>query len=505
MREIAIVPIYQESGKQSYVNMRVVSQDEGILRELLEHFTFEIENAKFHPLVKAKKWDGKIRLMKPNGVLYRGLKEEIQKLCKEREIDVIDGMKDPKNAPDPERVKDILSELKKHFSHPLYEHQILAWYQGITKKRMTLVSPTASGKSLIIYLIYKYFNQKTLLIVPNTNLVAQMKGDFLSYGCGEQEIQILMGGESKELRADTKILISTWQSLARLDKSFLQNFTVLVCDEVHRAAAKTLTKLAESMPSADVRVGTTGSLDNIQSNRMTIQGLFGPIRQYVTTKELMDKGQVSNLVVHMLFLDYIRDQRKMLHDECRQLRKLPDYKKGDTYRYEVDWLIENESRRKFIQDFVMKLKGNTMVLFTRVERDGVRMYNEIIANYPDRRVFLVHGGTETEDREEVRRLLEIEKNAVVIASIPCFATGTNIKNLHNAIAIASTKSIIAILQSIGRILRLSQDKIEAHWFDIVDDLRVGSHSNYAFKHAEERYRIYQHEQFTIKTEKFTIR
>lgn len=505
MREITIVPVYLESGKQSYVHMRILSDDEGVFREVLEHFTFEIENAQFHPLVKAKRWDGKIRLMKPNGILYRGLKEEIIHLCKERDINIIDGLKDPKIIPDTERVKDILSELKKSFPHELYPHQLQAWYQAITKKRYTLISPTSSGKSLIIYLIYKYFNQRTLLIVPKINLVSQMKGDFLSYGCKESEIQILMGGESKELRPETKILISTWQSLATLSKEFLQNFTVLMCDEVHHASAKTLTKLAESMPNADIRIGTTGSLDSIKSNQMTIQGLFGPIRQFIKTRELMDKGMVSDLIVHMVFLDYTQDERKRLMNDCKQLRTLPDYRKGDTYRYEMEWLIEHQARRNLIQDFVMNLKGNTMVLFHRVEKDGLRMFEEVRAKFPDRRVFLVYGATSVDAREEIRSILEKETGAVVIASTKVFSEGVSIKNLHNAIVIAPTKSIITVLQSIGRILRLNKGKINAHWFDIVDDLRVGKHKNYAFRHAEERYKIYKSEQHVIKVEECPVR
>lgn len=504
-REISIVPVYLESGKQSYVNMRILSDDEGVFREVLEHFTFEVENAQFHPLVKAKRWDGKIRLMKPNGTLYRGLKEEIQKLCQERDIKVIDGLKDQKITPDTERVKDILSELKKSFPHELHPHQLQAWYQAITKKRYTLISPTSSGKSLIIYLIYRYFNQKTLLIVPKINLVAQMKSDFISYGCKESEIQMLMGGESKELKPDTKILISTWQSLSMLDKSFLQQFSVLVCDEVHHAAAKTLTKLAESMPNADIRIGTTGSLDNIKSNQMTIQGLFGPIRQYVNTKELMNKGLVTPLIVHMLFLDYTPDDRKRLLNDCKQLKKLPEYKKGDTYRYEMEWLIDHKVRRIFIQDFVMSLKGNTMVLFNRVEKDGIRMFDEVRERFPDREVYLVYGGTDVDDREQIRKILETQTGAVVIASTKVFSEGVNIKNLDNAIVIAPTKSIITVLQSIGRILRLNEGKINAHWFDIIDDLRIGKHKNYAFKHAEERYKIYKNEQHIIKSEKLPIR
>lgn len=505
MREITIVPVILPSGKQSYVHMRVISDDEGVFREVQEHFTFEIENAKFHPLVKARRWDGKIRLMKPNGVLYRGLKEEIQRLCNQRDIKVNDELKDPSGAPDTERVRDIIAELKKHCTYDLYPHQKQAFFHAITKKRYTLISPTSSGKSLIIYLIYKYFNRRTLLIVPTINLVAQMKQDFISYGGDESEIQILMAGESKEMKPQTKVLISTWQSLVKMDKEFLDQFSVLICDEVHRAAAKQLTKLAESMPNADVRIGTTGSLDSIQSNRMTIQGLFGPIRNYISTREMIDKKMASQLIVHMLFLDYDKAERTKLMKECKQLKQMPDYRVGDTYRYEMEWLINNQVRRNFIQDFVMKLNGNTMVLFDRVEKDGVRMFNELQQNYPDRKVYLVYGDTSVEDREEIRRLLEIESNAVVVASMRVFSTGVNIKNLHNAIAIASTKSIISVLQSIGRILRLNEGKIQAHWFDLVDDLRVGNHKNYTFRHAEERYKIYKSEQHIIKSEKIPLR
>ena len=83
----------------------------------------------------------------------------------------------------------------------------------------------------------------------------------------------------------------------------------------------------------------------------------------------------------------------------------------------------------------MILKGNTLILFARVEGHGEPLYNLILNSnvLEQRQVFFVHGGVATEDREEVRSITETQNNAIIIASYGTFSTGINIKNLHNVI------------------------------------------------------------------------
>jgi superfamily II DNA or RNA helicase len=169
------------------------------------------------------------------------------------------------------------------------------------------------------------------------------------------------------------------------------------------------------------------------------------------------------------------------------------------YKDEIDFLIANSKRNRFICNLAGTRKGNTLVLYTYVEKHGKILYDLIRDKYPGRKVFFVHGKVEAEEREEVRHITENETDAIIVASYGTFSTGINIRNLHNAIFASPSKSVIRVLQSLGRLLRLGENKTEATLYDISDDLRYKSYTNFTLKHYEERIKIYNNEKFTFKT------
>lgn len=483
--------------------MRITSRNQGVIDELRDAFTFEIENARYHPLVKARKWDGKIRLIRENSVTYTGLAPEIQAFAHERGITLTSnlGGVDPATCHevDMPKLQGIFQDVVQAFGHKPYRHQVEAILAAIRNPRMTMVSPTASGKSLILYVLTRYFDQCTILIVPTTNLVLQMENDFISYGMDAAAIHTIMSGRSHEAPPSTKVVITTWQSLLHEKRDFFEQFNVLMCDEVHGAKAKSLVRIAESCVNCNVRIGTTGSLDNIKSNRLTIVGLFGPIHRVVTTADLTERGLVTPLKVHLVKFNYTMQDRTAYHNYVNKhyngLNRTETA--GKRYHDEIDFLINHGGRREVIANLVAGLPGNTMVLFSRVAKDGQKLYDYFKEHWPDREVYFVHGGTDAEQRDEIRGIVESGDHVIVIASVAVFSTGVNVKRLHNAVAIAPTKSIIRTLQSIGRTLRLASDKSAAHWYDIIDDLTYNKKPNYSLKHAAERVIIYRHEGFEM--------
>lgn len=481
--------------------MRVGSRNLGVIQELKDAFTFEIENARFHPLVKARKWDGKIHLIRSDNTTYLGLAHEVKSLAIQHgiKLDSNLGRFDPFTGQpvDMARLQGIIQDVIRDFGYKPHRHQVEAIVSAIQHPRMAMVSPTASGKSLILYILTRYFNRRTILIVPNTNLVLQMKGDFISYGCDPSIIQIIMAGETHDISDQTKVVISTWQSLIHESAAFFHQFEVLLCDEVHGAKAKSLIKIAEACTQANVRIGTTGSLDNIRHNRLTIVGLFGPIHRVITTNELTERGLVAPLMVHIIKFKYTDQDRSAFHSYVNRNYDAMNHEASASKRYrdEIEFLIDHAGRREAIANLVMKLPGNTMVLFSRVAADGQVLYEYIKEHWPEREVHFVYGGTDAEQRDEIRSFMEDHDGVVVVASVAVFATGVNVKNLRNAVAIAPTKSIIRTLQSIGRTLRLAEGKTQAHWYDIVDDFTYNKKINYSLKHAAERMKIYRDEGF----------
>ena len=158
-------------------------------------------------------------------------------------------------------------------------------------------------------------------------------------------------------------------------------------------------------------------------------------------------------------------------------------------------LFRSRNRNRFIRNLAISMKTNTLVLYQMVEKHGQVLYDMIKEKAGDRKVFFIHGGVDTEDREEVRHIMEKENDAIVVASYGTFSTGINIRNLHNIIFASPSKSRVRNLQSIGRSLRQSSGKEQATLYDVADDLRYKKHMNFTLRHFVERVKIYNEEKF----------
>lgn len=460
--------------------------DPSVVMELSDHFTFFAENYRFNPKYKARVWDGKIRLLnRMTALIYAGLARHVKKFCDDRGYEF---SYDPKLQYDNVSINEI-DEFAKDLGLPdnivPREYQILSVTKCIRSKRRTLLSPTSSGKSLMIYMIAQWYKKKTLIIVPTISLVNQMANDFTNYGY-KGTMQLSTDGLSKSNNISEDIVITTWQSLdngkKRMSKEWYQQFEVVVGDEAHTCKATTLVKILSQLDKCVYRFGTTGTLDDTPLNKITIEGLFGPQYQAVTTKDLMESGHVSNLRIKCIVLKYPKDTSASM--------------KGKTYQEEIDFIVNNEERTKFIKNLTLSLKGNKLVFF-RVISHGKAMADSIRDSSADN-IFYIDGSVSGADREAIRHAVEDEENAILIASLGTTSTGVSINKLHHMIAASPSKSKIKVLQSIGRMLRLHDTKQQAILYDIVDDLSIKSYSNFTYKHFIDRTRIYDKEQFDYK-------
>lgn len=467
-----------------YIRIRC---ENSIAQELSEYFSFKVPGAAFIPSVRAKVWDGIIRLFNlMSRTLYAGLLPYVLKFANDRGYSyVVEDAAIPTQEIGESDVIEFLAGL--NLPHVPHNYQLKAFVQAVRARRNVLISPTASGKSLIIYMIAMWRmqveNEKNILIVvPTKGLVRQMRGDFIDYGCDPDLIQIIMGGETKD--KSKRIIISTWQSIAKLPKKWFEPFRTIIGDEAHTFKAKSLTAIMEKMTDCPMRIGTTGTLDGTQVNKLVLEGLFGQVFQVEETHQLMKDNRVATLKIRCVVLKYTDEEKKAMAKA--------------KYEEEVDYIVTHPRRLKFVRDFALSLEGNTLVLFQYVEKHGIPLYKALNAAAGDRKVFIVHGGTSADDREAVRAIVENEKDAIIVASYGTFSTGVNIKNLHNAIAASPTKSMIRLLQSIGRILRLGSNKTSAVWYDIADDLTWKTHVNFTMKHFAERIKIYAQQKLEYK-------
>lgn len=463
-----------------------------VARELSEYFTFFVPGYQFVPAYRNRIWDGKIRLFNlQTNQLYLGLVPYLTEFCDEREYAYShDLIEDEYSVYHAHKFFDTLNLHSQGKPIGVREHQEHAFIEAIQKRRTLLLSPTASGKSLIIYLICRqlldYQNLKGLIIVPTTSLVEQLYGDFGDYASEsgfKNYMHVHRIYQGKEKDTDKAITISTWQSLYKMPPEYFHQFDYVIGDEAHLFKAQSLTSILTSCINAKYRIGLTGTLDGTKTHKLVLEGLFGPTKRVVTTKELIDKKQLSSFNIKCLVL-------KHSEEICQQM-------KDKSYPDELKYLIESENRNRFIRNLAVSLTKNTLVLF-QMKKHGKLLYEMIKEKAVGRKVFFVDGDVETEVREEIRRIMELEDDAIFVASFGTTSTGTNIRNLHNIIFTSPSKSRVRNLQSIGRGLRQSDGKEIATLYDIADDLRIKKHTNFTLQHFVERVKIYNEEQFSFK-------
>lgn len=456
--------------------------DPGLAMELADHFTFEVPGAKFMPTVRNKVWDGKIRLFNPlTSLLYSGLNNHLEQFCKSRDYELeLDGpFADTEFS---------LIEAKKFIEklgpkHEPRDYQIEAFVHAVRKRRSVLLSPTGSGKSFIIYLLACWYRSKTLVIVPTTSLVHQMASDFEDYGLPPGMTHKIMSGEEKE--SNKPFVVSTWQSIYKMPKKWFDQFDVVVGDEAHLFKAKSLTTIMSKLTGCKHRFGFTGTLDGTQTHKLVLEGLFGTVRKITTTSKLIEQKHLADFKIKAIVLKYPDDIKKLMA--------------GSDYQTEIDFIVRNDARNRFIKNLALSLKGNTLLLFQFVDKHGKVLHDLISKEAVDRKVFFISGAVDGEKREDIRKIIETETDAIVVASFGTSSTGINIQNLHNVVFASPSKSRVRNLQSIGRGLRTSDSKSEATLYDIADDLTWKSKKNHTILHFVERIKIYSEEKFPYRT------
>ena len=462
-----------------------VNSEQHVHHELADYFSFELPEAKFlKRQPRFRYWDGMIHLYSPaTGELYGGLLPHLKQWCTERKYRLSYEENDwyglPEESNDlvsPAGVKVYMDKICKYKPR---DYQYATVYKALKNNRGLFLSPTGSGKSMMIYSIVRYYvatGKKILLVVPTTSLVEQMIKDFKDYGWNADEYcHTIYSGKDKN--TEKPVIISTWQSIYKFPKRYFDDIDCVIGDEAHLFKSKSLTGIMTKLHNAKYRFGFTGTLDGSKTHKWVLEGLFGHCEKVTKTDDLIKQGYLSNFRVKVLVCKH-------------ESRSFADYHE------EMEYIVTHPKRNNLIKNLVKDIEGNTLVLFNFVEKHGEPLYeminNDIGGN---RKVFFVHGATDVEDRELVREIVEQESNAVIIASYGTFSTGINIKKLDNIIFASPSKSRVRNLQSIGRVLRKGGGKDVATLYDIADDISTKTRQNYTLNHLVERLKIYQEENF----------
>ena len=362
--------------------------------------------------------------------------------------------------------------------------------------------PTAGGKSFIIsnfiWNLFKHVDKKlkSMILVPNVQLVEQFYSDLISYGFHKEQLAKFEGGmtkrEQKENDVNTaSIIIANRQFLFKNEKA-LPPVDVLICDECHTSLAESSQALISRIP-AEIRVGCSGTIPNDKYQRNQLIGMFGRLLYKEDISALQDEGFISKIKIISVevFDRQVEANRDLLFHIHSNKKYIADDPEGCDIKFDDAIKAEHEYAAKWyndlyapVLDMVSKLEGNTLVLFDKIDV-GCGLYKMFAEKYPNIKSFYNDGSTKVKEREDTRTGLEETAGNVLFANVQILSTGTNIKRLHNLVFCFSSKSTVRIIQSCGRALRLYSDKTYANLYDV--------HFNYKYsdRHYRERLRLYR--------------
>ena len=499
---------------ESYVKISCVEQY--MEMEIQDKFSFEVPNAKHDPRVKAGKWDGQKRLYnRRNKTFPVGLVLALLRFVKGQGYSYkVDPELIPQTDLTREDIEHVMTTVidihSKGKPISLYDHQYDALMHMFGMGRSLCLSSTSSGKSAIIFsflrimqLLPEMENKKFFVVVPSGNLVEQMYNDFDDYSTGSStpwnvstHCQKINKDYKKQI--DRQIVVTTWQSMTKLPKCAFDDMGVLLCDEAHTAGASVLSTIIEASINCPIKHGFTGSLDGFECNEMFIEGLFGPRKIIMTAKESIDKGVAAPIDVKVLLLKYSQEFKDDLASTVFTKEDGKKRNPKDWYRIEKEFIYSLPERKKFLVNLILSLKGNTLVLFDSIDIYQTPVYEMLKEKHDN--VFVINGEVSNKERDVIKAKIEAGESVITCATFGTMAVGISINKLHNMVLASSTKSMIRIIQSIGRLMRLHDTKEVATIYDVVDDLSMPDkrYSGYMIQHGKARVKIYANEQHPVK-------
>ena len=481
----------------TYINaalMKVTSDDEATEKNLQDYLTFDAPGAKYMPAKRGGWWDGKVRLYNlRTHAIYTGLAWKIAQWAHERRHTILwrDWPLIQAIVPQAERLAFIQTL---QLSLVPREFQLHALWTAIEVGRSIAVLPTASGKSLVLYMLARWYlslnedkdsPNRILFVVPTIQLVSQLAKDISEYGYTGIVHQVKAGTTKSNSLAN--LTVSTWQSIYKESPSYFQQYTTVICDECHLFKSKAIVEMMGKMPTINSRHGFSGTLDGTAVHELTLEGVFGPITKSVTTAALIDLGIISPLEIHQVILRHSGDVPTQIAKD---------------YAEEIRYLCAHRARNMFIKKLAFSLSGTTLVLFNLVEAHGLVLH-QLIKDHAEnnglRPVYYISGQTSGDQREIIRAIIATKDDAILVASYGCLSTGVNLPHIENVIFASPSKSRIRVLQSIGRGLRLAPGKTRCRIYDIADEITLGRRRNFTFTHAKLRREYYVSEQLPMKT------
>jgi len=479
-------------------------------------FKRRIQNWRFHPLVRKKVWDGYITFIDRYNQIPVGLWNELNLICKKFDLTLhIDGFD---RIIDTNITYDDFEKWVWDFfkDHPKYckggekeirEYQIKSAYNILKFRRSSSEIATSAGKTLMIFMIFAYLRetnkaQRYLIVVPNTSLILQTIEDFEDYNNDKLKfvIQPIHGGTDKR-KTNAECIIGTFQSLVKRDTEWFSGVDAVCIDEAHYTNCVSVKTVISKCEDLIYSYGLSGTLkkENDSADHFTLQAYLGPFVNDISAKFLIDNDYATAVFVKVIRMKYLEVEMKQ---KLKQLReRKAEFEGTELLNLEKRVVIDNRQRFNYVVNFLSRVTKNSLILFSDVKYGYGRKIYDWLRNNTDKEVYYVDGGTAIHLREMYFEKMENKENILLVASFGTLGTGISINNIFNIFLLESYKSDRIIRQTIGRGMRLHDEKDRVTIWDFVDDFSLGD-ENYLLKHGKERVKTYKAQGFPYKI--FTV-
>lgn len=469
------------------VNVQFTEVDPVTRRKLIDSVKFKLPYAHNLPAVRLGRWDGTIAYCDLAGRSYYHLLERMLPVIINAGYEVEIEDRRPEYTFEFDEIDEqSYSHVQWPAGHPLAgkgievrSHQVNAVNSYLKNIQSVNILPTGSGKTLITAILSHKVEKygKSVTIVPSKDLVIQTEEDFINLGL---DVGVLYGDRKDLSKTHT---ICTWQSLDALIKKskageaevtiteFLSDVVCVIVDEAHRAKGAVLRDmLTNHFSHVPIRWAMTGTLPEDDIGKFALLLSVGPVSSTLKAVDLQEKGILANLDI--------------------EIWQLNDFSESVSTNYaaELKWLTTNQKRLKFLADGISKLaeeNGNTLILIDRIET------GEILSKLIPGSVFL-DGSIKSAKRKEEYKSIQFEDGKVLICTAGIASTGISISRLFNLVLFEPGKSFVKVIQSIGRGLRVADDKSHVKVIDIASTCK------YSKRHLTKRKQFYKEAEYPFK-------
>lgn len=469
------------------VNIQFQGIDPITRRKLIDSVKFKLPYAHNLPAVRLGRWDGTVAYCDLAARSYYHLLERLLPVLIDANYDIdIEDKRPTYTFEFDEITTTSYSHVKWPAGHPLAgkgievrEHQVNAVNSYLSNIQSVNILPTGAGKTLVTGILSEKVQKygKSVTIVPSKDLVVQTEEDFINLGL---DVGVLYGDRKDLTKTHT---ICTWQSLDALIKrskageaeititEFLEDVVCVIVDEAHRVKGSVLRDmLTDYFAHVPIRWAMTGTLPEDDIGRYALLLAVGPVSSTLKASELQEKGILANLDIEVW----------QLNDFSESV--------STNYAAELKWLTTNQKRLKFLADGIATLaaeNGNTLILIDRIET------GEILSQLIPNSIFL-DGKIKSTKRKEEYKSIQFEDGKVLICTFGIASTGISISRLFNLVLFEPGKSFVKVIQSIGRGLRVAEDKTHVKVIDIASTCK------YSKRHLTKRKQFYKEAEYPFK-------